>query len=42
MELGGSEGAPAEVHEVEDDWAVIIPAGAWHNVINIGSDELKL
>lgn len=31
-----------EEYEVEDDWAIIIPAGTWHNVINTGSDELKL
>lgn len=29
-------------YEVEDDWAVIIPSGTWHNVINIGETELKL
>jgi mannose-6-phosphate isomerase-like protein (cupin superfamily) len=28
--------------EVEDDWAVFIPAGSWHNVTNIGSAPLKL
>jgi mannose-6-phosphate isomerase-like protein (cupin superfamily) len=27
---------------VGDDWAVIIPAGTWHNVVNIGDDEVKL
>lgn len=29
-------------HVVERDWAMIIPAGARHNVINIGTDPLKL
>jgi mannose-6-phosphate isomerase-like protein (cupin superfamily) len=29
-------------HEVEDDFAVVIPAGANHNVINTGDNELKL
>ena len=42
VELGGSEGAPEETHDVEDDWAVIVPAGCWHNVVNTGSDELKV
>ncbi len=28
--------------EVEDDWAVVIPAGVWHNVINTGDKPLKL
>lgn len=31
-----------EEHEVADAWAVIIPAGSQHNVINIGDTELKL
>lgn len=31
-----------EEHDIEDDWAVIIPAGTWHNVVNTGTEELKL
>jgi len=42
VELGGSEGAPAMVQEVGDDWAVIIPSGTWHNVVNTGDEPLKL
>jgi mannose-6-phosphate isomerase-like protein (cupin superfamily) len=29
-------------HSVEDDWAVVIPAGAEHNVANIGDVPLRL
>ena len=29
-------------HNVEDDWAVVIPAGTRHNVINRGNKPLKL
>jgi mannose-6-phosphate isomerase-like protein (cupin superfamily) len=29
-------------HKVEDDWAVVIPAGMNHNVINTGDEDLKL
>lgn len=29
-------------HEVEDDFAVVIPAGACHNVINTGEEVMKL
>lgn len=29
-------------NEVEDDIAVIVPAGARHNVINTGDEDLKL
>jgi mannose-6-phosphate isomerase-like protein (cupin superfamily) len=42
VELGGSEGAPAKVQEAGDDWAVIIPSGTWHNVVNTGDEPLKL
>ena len=41
-ELGRSEDAVDETHEVEDDWAIIVPAGVWHNVVNTGDGELKL
>ncbi len=29
-------------HALEDDFAIIIPAGTWHNIINTGSEDLKL
>lgn len=28
--------------EVEDDWAIFVPAGTWHNVTNIGDEPMKL
>jgi len=40
--LGPSRDEVAETHDVEDDWAVIIPGGTWHNVINTGDGDLKL
>lgn len=30
------------VHEVEDDFAVVIPAGTLHNVLNTGEEVMKL
>ena len=42
VEFGQTEDAVDETHEVEDDWATIVPAGLWHNVVNIGSDDVKL
>ncbi|MDP8913224.1 MAG: cupin domain-containing protein [Pseudomonadota bacterium] len=33
------DGAP---NQVEDDFAVIVPAGARHNVVNTGDEPLKL
>ncbi|OPY62455.1 MAG: Cupin domain protein [Syntrophorhabdaceae bacterium PtaU1.Bin034] len=29
-------------HAIEDDWAVVIPAGTTHNIINTGSEPMKL
>jgi mannose-6-phosphate isomerase-like protein (cupin superfamily) len=26
----------------EDDWAIIVPAGTWHNILNVGQKPLKL
>jgi mannose-6-phosphate isomerase-like protein (cupin superfamily) len=40
--LGPSESQVAETHDLEDDWAVVIPGGTWHNVINTGDEPLKL
>jgi mannose-6-phosphate isomerase-like protein (cupin superfamily) len=42
VEFGVNEDKVDETHEVEDDWAVIVPAGVWHNVVNIGSRDVKL
>ena len=28
--------------EVEDDWVILVPAGSWHNVTNIGTEPLKI
>ena len=42
VELGTTEDAVDETHDVQDDWAAIIPAGIWHNVVNTGEGELKL
>ncbi len=42
VEFGRTEGQVDESHDVKDDWAVVIPAGIWHNVVNTGSGPLKL
>ena len=28
--------------EVEDGWAIFVPAGTWHNVTNIGEEPMQL
>jgi mannose-6-phosphate isomerase-like protein (cupin superfamily) len=42
IELSAREDRIDEAHDASDDWAVVIPAGMWHNVINTGAGELKL
>ena len=42
VEFGEREDEIDEAHDVSDDWAVVVPAGVWHNVINTGAGELKL
>jgi mannose-6-phosphate isomerase-like protein (cupin superfamily) len=42
VELGRGADEADETHEVEDDWAIIVPAGVWHNVINVGDADVKL
>lgn len=42
LDLGASEDAVDETHPVQDDWAIIVPAGTWHNVRNTGDVPLKL
>lgn len=41
-ELGRIEDQLDETHDVGPDWAIIVPAGVWHNVVNTGDEELKL
>lgn len=40
--MGASKDKLDETHDLADDWAVIVPAGTWHNVINTGTGPLKL
>ena len=42
LKLGRSKDEVAETHAVKDDWAMIIPAGTWHDVVNEGDEPLKL
>ncbi len=42
VDLGRTESTVDETHEVTDDWAFIVPAGVWHNVANIGDNDVKL
>lgn len=42
LDVGRSGDGVDEQHEVGDDWAIIIPAGVWHNVVNTGDGDLHL
>lgn len=42
LDLGAGKDAIDESHDLDDDWAMIVPAGTWHNVTNTGSGKLKL
>jgi mannose-6-phosphate isomerase-like protein (cupin superfamily) len=42
VEFGTTEDRIDETHDVHDDWAIVIPAGVWHNVVNAGDGDLKL
>jgi mannose-6-phosphate isomerase-like protein (cupin superfamily) len=42
VELARTKDTIDETHDVGDDWAVVVPAGIWHNVVNTGEEDLKL
>ena len=42
VQMGPSEGDLPFDREVGDDWAILVPAGMWHNVTNIGDQPLKV
>jgi mannose-6-phosphate isomerase-like protein (cupin superfamily) len=42
LEVGPARDELSESYDVGEDWAFVVPAGTWHNVINTGDTELKL
>jgi mannose-6-phosphate isomerase-like protein (cupin superfamily) len=42
VEFGSTKDRIDETHDVKGDWAIVIPAGVWHNVVNTGVGDLKL
>lgn len=42
LDMGPAKDQIDEHHDLSDDWAAIIPAGTWHNVVNVGTGPLKL
>ena len=41
-QMGSAEDDLPFDEEVSDDWAILVPAGTWHNVTNIGEEPLKV
>ncbi len=41
VEMGPTE-TDLTAQDAEDDFAIFVPAGTWHNIINTGDDVLKL
>jgi mannose-6-phosphate isomerase-like protein (cupin superfamily) len=42
VQMGPSEDELPFDREVEDDWAILVPAGTWHNVTNTGDQPLRV
>jgi mannose-6-phosphate isomerase-like protein (cupin superfamily) len=40
--MGPSPDNLTVAHDIGDDWIILIPAGYWHNIINIGDTPLKI
>jgi len=42
VQMGSSKEQLDFEQEVEDGWAVFVPAGTWHNITNIGKEPMRL
>lgn len=42
FQMGPAEDDLSFEEEVGDDWVILVPAGQWHNVTNIGDEPLKV
>mgnify|MGYP003429192633 FL=1 len=42
VQMGPTEDDLNFDREVGDAWAIFVPAGAWHNITNIGDEPLKV
>jgi mannose-6-phosphate isomerase-like protein (cupin superfamily) len=40
--MGNDETELNEVFSASDDFVVLVPAGKWHNLINVGDESLKV
>lgn len=42
VQMGPSKDQLTYDRQVEDDWVILVPAGTWHNVTNIGDAPMQL
>ncbi|MGV1009577.1 MAG: cupin domain-containing protein [Dermatophilaceae bacterium] len=42
VQMGPSKDELSFDRTVTDDWAILVPAGSWHNVTNVGDEPLKV
>lgn len=42
VQMGPTKDELTFEQEVEDGWAIFVPAGTWHNVINVGDEPMQL
>ncbi len=42
VQMGPTESRLDFDQEVEDGWAIMVPAGTWHNVTNVGEEPMRL
>ena len=42
VQMGSSKDNLDFEREISDDWVVLVPAGKWHNITNVGSGPLKI
>lgn len=40
--MGSAKDNLTEEWTAEEDFAILVPAGTWHNILNVGPEELKL
>lgn len=42
VQMGPAKDDLSFTAEVTPDWVILVPAGAWHNVTNVGDDDLRM
>lgn len=42
VQMGPSRDRLDFEQDIEDDWVVLVPAGTWHNITNVGDEPLKV